>query len=149
MLGDTVNARAVCILLECNLVWTWFYVVLHEGEIAYSTAVWSGSSLMRNGGDIRETFHVIKLDKRILSGNLSSLPSTTLLGQGNVFTPVCHSVHMGDIPLGRYPRANTLPTPSETATAANGSHPTGMHSCFSKTSGIIWCLLSCFLFSEL
>ena len=41
------------------------------------------------------------------------------LGQGNMFTPVCHSVHRG----GAWWR------PSRTATAAGGTHPTGMHSC--------------------
>ena len=37
------------------------------------------------------------------------------LGQGNIFTPVCHSVHGG----GGIP-----------ACIAGGTHPTGMHSCF-------------------
>ena len=86
----------------------------------------------------------------------------TFAVQGNVFTPVCHSVHRGrgcladtpqaDIPprqtppradtpiLGRPPEQTPLPGrhPSppgrhpclpETATAADGTHPTGMHSC--------------------
>ena len=41
----------------------------------------------------------------------------TNLWEGNVFTPVCHSVHRGEV----Y-------TPW-VATAADGTHPTGMHSC--------------------
>ena len=66
------------------------------------------------------------------------------LGQGNMFTPVCHSVHgrgvpgpvgclvpggclvwggawSGGVPGGDLPR---------TATAVGGTHPNGMHSCF-------------------
>ena len=43
------------------------------------------------------------------------------LGQGNIFTPVCHSVHTG-VPGGA--------PPPRTATAMGGTHTTGMHSCF-------------------
>ena len=77
--------------------------------------------------------------------------------EGYVFTPVCHSVHRGGLPqcmLGYYPSPQTRhppPTrqpcpgpgtpreqtpprtrhpPRETATVADGTHPTGMHSCF-------------------
>ena len=72
------------------------------------------------------------------------LPSATKLQQGNVFTPVCQSfcsqgvsasVHAGKHPPGRYtplgwytlPRAGTPPT---TVTAADGTHPTEVHSCW-------------------
>ena len=80
------------------------------------------------------------------------LPSATKLRQGNVFTPVCHSVHKGGSasvhagidPLGRHPPGQTPPQadtplgrppgqitpPQQTATAAHGTHPTGMHSCY-------------------
>ena len=57
-----------------------------------------------------------------------------------VFTGVCHSVHGGvsqhalgqtppwaDNPLGRQPPVRHPPT----ATAADSTHPTGMHSCYS------------------
>ena len=67
----------------------------------------------------------------------------TKLWEGKVFTPVCHSVHRrGTVytHLGRHlprqtpPRQTPLwadpPSPSEMATAADGTHPTGMHSCF-------------------
>ena len=62
----------------------------------------------------------------------------TSLGQGNVFTPVCHSVHrMGmSVPttlwwMGRPPspelEADTLPVlTSSVATKAGGTHATGM-----------------------
>ena len=84
------------------------------------------------------------------------LQSTDLLPQGNVFTPVCHSVHrvsvsgpggsatslradtpQGRKPLGRPPRQTP---PGQTPPAqsmlgygqqAIGTHPTGMHSCCS------------------
>ena len=79
--------------------------------------------------------------------------------EGYVFTPVCHSVHRGDsasvhagIPhLPRAdPRDQAIPSPEQTpptrhppgadtpgtrhphqrmATVADGTHPTGMHSC--------------------
>ena len=70
------------------------------------------------------------------------------LGQGNVFTPVCHSVHGGCLPLGAgvtplntppghtpldNPRTHTHPghiPPGEMAIEAGGTHPTGMHSCY-------------------
>ena len=80
----------------------------------------------------------------------------TKLREGNVFIPVCDSVHRGvcipacngrgclplgpwvctcpwaDIPLSRHPPGqsplgHTLP---QTATEAGGTHPTGMYSCF-------------------
>ena len=84
-------------------------------------------------------------------------PHKRSLGQGNIFTPVCHSVHRGGLPsrrpplagsplleggtppgretpLGRRPPAGRTPreggTPPPTATAAGGTHRTGMHSCF-------------------
>ena len=63
--------------------------------------------------------------------------------EGYVFTRVCHSVHGGGcLVLGGLLRGGLLqggvasqhalrqtPPPRETATAADGSHPTGMHSC--------------------
>ena len=60
--------------------------------------------------------------------------------QGNVFTPVCHSVHGGggggwqaDTPWTDTPQADTPPpgrqTPPGTATAADDTHPTRMHFC--------------------
>ena len=89
------------------------------------------------------------------------LPPTTKLQQGNVFTPVCHSVHRGsgrppqeqtprlaadtlpgaDTPLG----ADTLPgaDPPQPPRAVHagrygqqvdGTHPTGMHTCLVKCS---------------
>ena len=75
----------------------------------------------------------------------------TKFRKGNVFTPVCQSfcsqgglsasVHAGihtapgrppwaDTPLGRHP--SLADPPLQTATAADGTHPTEMHSCFAK-----------------
>ena len=57
--------------------------------------------------------------------------------EGNVFTPVCHSVHgwggggvfasasRGWIP----PWTDNPPPPVEMTIEAGGTHPTGMHSC--------------------
>ena len=89
------------------------------------------------------------------------------LGQGNIFTPVCHSVHggggtipaciaggissclaggyaipacMGDAwswgfcSLGVLLPVGCLVETPPTATAAGGTHPTGMHSCFSESA---------------
>ena len=61
----------------------------------------------------------------------------TKLREGNVFTPVCHSVHRGKVytpgktlsPLGRHPPSGQTPPP-EMATEAGGAHPTGVQSCF-------------------
>ena len=82
------------------------------------------------------------------------LPSANEVAEENVFTPVCQSFCSrggGVHPLGRQPPAwaDTPPgrdspgrhplgrlspprqthPPPETATAAEGTHPTGMHSC--------------------
>ena len=61
-----------------------------------------------------------------------------------VFTPVCHSVHSGadtpleadtpraDTPRSRHPSDQPPPDqahPGQTATIADGTHPTEMHSC--------------------
>ena len=48
------------------------------------------------------------------------------LGQGNIFTPVCDSVHRDG---GLLPGGGVWWRPPRTATAAGGTHPTGMHSC--------------------
>ena len=67
----------------------------------------------------------------------------TKLREGNVFTGVCDSVHRGGrclVPGGVWSRGVPGPggsgpggclveTPPRTATAAGGTHPTGMHSC--------------------
>ena len=65
-------------------------------------------------------------------------------GQGNIFTPVCHSVHrgvsarenppcQGEPPWDQTPRDQTPLPPGEQTAAydqrATGTHPTGMHSC--------------------
>ena len=78
------------------------------------------------------------------------------LWKGNVFTSVCQEFCpqggclpdtppgqtpppdtplQADTPLGRHPTRQTpppqadTPLPQQTATAADGTHPTGMHSC--------------------
>ena len=69
-------------------------------------------------------------------GKILLLPPATKLQQGNVFTPVCHSVHRGwQTPLlGRPP----MQTPPCTVHAgrygqqAGGMHATGMHTCLAK-----------------
>ena len=65
-----------------------------------------------------------------------------LLRKGNVFTSICHSVHSGGrcTPPGRHlpptqadPTRQTPPrtdTPHLRRPAVDGTHPTGMHSCF-------------------
>ena len=84
------------------------------------------------------------------------LPPATKLGQGYIFTGVCHSVNMGGVCSwgvsapgggvcsqgvsapggvsalgGVCSRGGQVPggDPPGTATAAGGTHPTGMHSC--------------------
>ena len=55
----------------------------------------------------------------------------TKLRKGNVFTSVCQEFCQGEVYtlLSRHPPADT-PLPQQTATAADGTHPTGMHSCY-------------------
>ena len=64
------------------------------------------------------------------------------LGQGNVFTPVCHSVHREALcPGGLCPgvsvqggsrsvRGDTPDRDPPVRSRAGGTHPTGIHSCF-------------------
>ena len=55
------------------------------------------------------------------------------LGQGNIFAPVCHSVHRVGSTWAGTPRAGTPPPPQQCMLGygqqADGTHPTGMHSC--------------------
>ena len=51
------------------------------------------------------------------------------LGQGYVFTPVCHCVNR--VVQVQAQRGVQTPTPQQIVTAADGTHPTGMHCCFS------------------
>ena len=69
------------------------------------------------------------------------------------FTSVCHSVHGGGggvHPLGRHPLASPSwadTPPQQTASAADDTHPTGMHYCLAIDLPIISCVaqpnLSC------
>ena len=84
--------------------------------------------------------------------NALSLPPATKFGQGYIFTGVCHSAKGGGCLLpegacsqggvsapggcllpGGVPAPGGVPggdpPPPRTATAAGGTHPTGMHSC--------------------
>ena len=77
------------------------------------------------------------------------LPPATKLGQGYVFTGVCHSVNregVPDTPQTRYippgadtPQDQVHPPDAEHAGRygqwAGGAHPTGMQSCFDHLSG--------------
>ena len=61
------------------------------------------------------------------------------LGQGNIFAPVCHSVHSGGGVPGQVPRDKVHPPGPGTPPGAvhtgrygqqaGGTHHTGMHSC--------------------
>ena len=89
------------------------------------------------------------------------LPPATKLGQGYIFTGVCDSVHReggacsqgGSAPRGSAPgvvpgrggillpggllRGGAWWRPPQTATAAGGTHPTGMHSCSKEECSLI------------
>ena len=47
--------------------------------------------------------------------------------EGYVFTPVCLSTRGGGVRLSAC--LDTTPSPQQTVTVADGTHPTGMHSC--------------------
>ena len=62
------------------------------------------------------------------------------LQKSNVCTPVSHSVHRGEVYTSQADTphwADTLPLadhpPPEMATAADSTHPTGMHSCLEES----------------
>ena len=79
-------------------------------------------------------------------GYIVLLPPTIKLGQGNIFTGVCDSVHRGGLPqcmLGYHTPRTRHPPPDQAGTPlpsgaehtgrygqqAGGMHPTGMQSC--------------------
>ena len=68
----------------------------------------------------------------ILERARASLSSATVVVERLFFTGVCLSTGAGLHPPGRHRRHPPRQTPPtrQTATAANGTHPTGMHSCF-------------------
>ena len=71
------------------------------------------------------------------------LPPATKLGQGYIFSQACVILFTGGGGVGAWSRGGVHGpggvcmvrggawSPPETATAAGGTHPTGMHSCFS------------------
>ena len=70
-------------------------------------------------------------------------------GMHTCFTSVCHSVHIGMYPsmhwdrhpTGRHPPGQTalrVDSPTLTAIAADGTHPTGMRSCFYVIKSVTW-----------
>ena len=74
------------------------------------------------------------------------LPPATKLWQGNVFTPVCHSVHgeggslsRGSLSRGSRSRGSLSGRPPRVRLRAGGTHPTEMHSC-------LWLILLQFSF---
>ena len=66
------------------------------------------------------------------------LPSANKVCEGYVFTPVCHSVHGEVWPSACWDNPPEVDTPppgadpprEQTDTAVDGTHPTGMHSCY-------------------
>ena len=62
-----------------------------------------------------------------------------------MFLPVCDSVHregvhplsLADTPLGQTRPVGRHPSPEQMATAADGTHPTGMHSCSLSVRGLL------------
>ena len=71
-------------------------------------------------------------------GHLLLLPPATKLGQGYIFTGICHSVNRGGVCSGGcLLLGGAWWRPPRMATFADSTHPTGMHSCFSL------CLPSC------
>ena len=77
-------------------------------------------------------------ETRMGTGNHCYRPAT-VIAERLFYTPVCHSVHRGwcvlhpprQTPPGKTPpRQNHHPPRPETATASDGTHPTGAHSCF-------------------
>ena len=76
----------------------------------------------------------------------------TKLWEGNVFTPVCDSVHGGGRgSLSRWGlfggRGGSLSGRPPHGGRAGGTYPTGMHSCFGLLSSIRDCLLISKLFA--
>ena len=78
------------------------------------------------------------------------------LGQGNIFTPVCHSVYRGGVPGYPLPRAGTPPTPPPAGTppgrytSGRYTPPPGSSACWEirATSGWYASYWNAFLFSD-
>ena len=97
ILRDTVNERVVRILLKCILVINYILIVKLTN---YSQFIFYHASTV-------ETFHfiIINFFLQIISGGLATIFSDLTftarkrsLGQGNIFAPVCHSVHREGVP---------------------------------------------------
>ena len=117
--------------------------------------------LLISGGCIRP-IHTEQKRKQKRKLSLMFTARKRSLGQGNIFTPVCHSVHGrgvvsqhalqvvsqhalqwggawsrggawsgGSAPRGMSAPGGCLVETPRTASAAGGTHPTGMHSCCS------------------
>ena len=95
-----------------------------------------GTAMSTTQVKLRKTRYLDFVVSRFWS--MSSLPPATKLGQGYIFTGVCHSVNRGvPIPGGWVPvpgggsARGGVPggDPTGTATDAGGTHPTGMNSC--------------------
>ena len=81
---------------------------------------------------------------------MSLPPANECLGHGNIFAPVCHSVHRGGntwagTPPGRYSPPLGQVSPHQCMLGygqqAGGTHPTGMHSCFTCQQSNVKCHL--------
>ena len=108
--------------------------------------------LLKDNCDIDGIFMGIQhapFDRQIVDTRLLYYRPQTKLQKGYVFTPVSHSIHRrgfwgmsAPVHAGIHPRADTPPGqtppsrhppgrhPQQTATAADGTHPTGIHSCY-------------------
>ena len=71
---------------------------------------------------------------KLRQGNVLHLSVILFTGRGELCLSACWKLpHWADTPLGRHPRADTPQADTPPAvSAADGTHPTGMHSCYVK-----------------
>ena len=76
------------------------------------------------------TFHNWE-QKNVYDRHIYLLPPANVVCEGYVFTPVCHSVHRVRVSASVHDGMHSAQC-IDMATAADGTHPTGMHSCLNN-----------------
>ena len=101
---------------------------------SHSPSPWDTSQSVLSDGFL---YHPLQRTFKVIPLKLLFLPFVTKLRQGNVFPPVILSTWGGGVCLPQCMLGYTPPPLKQTATAADGTHPTGMHSfCYLLDTGL-------------
>ena len=118
--------------------WQKDFMQCHCEEITQLNSIYAIHGSDSNQGS--ETLHFCFLSdfyhpkKKLRKGDVFTPVYQSFCSQGSRWVPApvhagTHPHWAGTPPAQTPPRADTLPHPQQTATAADGTHPTGMHTC--------------------